>query len=659
MRPVPIRISRQLGAACLAVLLGLLLAGLARAETLTMPRAKRPAWLTRDGIVMAGSWEPLVFRVRRDGAPGYTPTAEQLAGYQREHSPEMVAQLKSLGVNFVMMHCHKGGGLKAEGQSMADAAAFARLCHEAGLHVGVYTYSGAFLWELLFKEVPQAEQWVVCNEKGKVTYGSAGYRYYWNRNHPDAEAYYRQIVRYAVNDIRTDLLHFDNYGVGPGRDANSVQRFRQYLRQQFQPDRLAQAGITTPIDSIEPPGKDSPLLLRCAWADFSCQSLADSYFRMARYARSLRPDVLIECNPLGVGPVIYPPVDHGRLLQGGEAYWDESGLPGYRNGSLRCRVRTYKVARGLDNSAFSYITTPLEAAESMAFNLDCLGAICWFEYGKLVERPGSNVPMSEKLRPYVRFFREHRDLLRDADVVADVAVLRSFPSQVFAEAKHGRLTSRVEDMLIMFRVPFQILYDHQLADLGRYRTLVLAGCVALGDPQIQRIRQFVASGGRLCVIGLAATHDPWMTPRARPALDDLAAAQVVRAAENQDWLDAIRRSSGGRFSLSVDPTVFVQRQGGTAAAPGAAAERLSGLCAELTQQPNRRLVHLVNYRSDGPLRDLVVRVALPAGWQVHSVMLSSPERDSERAARFQEEPRGVTFVVPEVGVYEVAAIRRK
>ena len=47
---------------------------------------------------MAGSWEPLIFRVRRDGSDGYTPTMKQRDAYLREHSPEMIARLKELGV---------------------------------------------------------------------------------------------------------------------------------------------------------------------------------------------------------------------------------------------------------------------------------------------------------------------------------------------------------------------------------------------------------------------------------------------------------------------------------------------------------------------------------------------------------------------------------
>ncbi|MGQ9648791.1 MAG: hypothetical protein ACUVXJ_01625 [Phycisphaerae bacterium] len=157
-------------------LITLILATQAAAETLTLPLGQRPDWLAREGIVMAGSWEPLLFRVRRDGSEGYTPTLQQVADYQREHSPEMVARLKSLGVNFVMMHAYKAFGREAERQSMEDAIRFAKLCHEAGLRVGVYNNSGTLGWELLFKEHPEAKDWVVLDAAGKpVTYGRATY----------------------------------------------------------------------------------------------------------------------------------------------------------------------------------------------------------------------------------------------------------------------------------------------------------------------------------------------------------------------------------------------------------------------------------------------------------------------------------------------------
>ncbi|MCU0914306.1 MAG: hypothetical protein MUC88_07080 [Planctomycetes bacterium] len=623
------------------------------AETLTLPRAQRPEWLRRDGIVMAGSWEPLLFRVRRDGAEGYTPTDRQLADYLHEHSPEMVAQLKALGVNFVMMHCYKGGGLQAERRSMEDAVRFARLCHEAGLHVGVYNFSGAFIWELFFQEKPEAKDWVALDDRQQpIPYGSgAAYRYYWNRNHPAAEAFYQGLVRFAVEDIKADLIHFDNYSVGPGCETVSIERFRRYLTQTFSASELTEAGIdaATAQPPALPAGRPraeggtpstpgTPALLERVWLDFTCASLAESYHRMNRFARGLRRDVLVELNPGGVPRTIRPPVDHGRLLAGGEAYWDESARPSYRNGRLVSRIRTYKVGRALENMVFSYITTPLEAAESLAFNLDCLGAICWFEYGRIVERPGAKASMSEQLGPYVRFYRERRDLFRDTTVVADAAVLRSFPAQVF-DPNSAALTARVEDALTLGRQCFQIVHDHQLGDLDRYPVLVLAGCAALSDTQLEQIRRYVDTGGRLCIVGPVATHDQWLRPRAKPGLGDLPPDRVVRVPAQGDGVEALGKACPGGPSLAVST----------------APDSLGGLCCELTEQAGRRLVHLVNYRDSDPVEKVAVRVRLPAGRKATSVTLVGPGQE-DRVLEYTTEEGTVTFTVPRIEVYEIAAV---
>lgn len=603
----------------------------------TLSDDKRPEWLRRDGIVMAGSWEPLLFRVRRDGAEGYTPTAEQRAAYEREHSPEMVAKLKALGVNFVMMHCYKGGGLEAERESMADAVKFAKLCHDAGLRVGCYTYSGAFIWELFYKEMPQSKDWLVLNPDGTpITYDkTAGYRYYWNRNHPDAEAYYRKIVKFAVEDMRTDLVHFDNYTVGPGHDANSIARFREHLRATFPASLLKENGIADVATVMPPTDHATANLLGRAWADFSSQSISDSFHSMTRYARSLRPDILMETNPAGIGTSVRWAVDHGRLLRGGEAFWDEGRHPGFVKGALTTRIRTFKAARGLNNSAFVYTINPLEAAESMAFNLDCLGCICWFEYDQFWEYPGNVRPMSPALAPFVKFYHQRHDLLRDAKVVADVGVFRSHSSMQFGPRETAKLTGEVEDMLIASRSAFQLVFDPQLDELARWPALILPGCVALSDAQVRALRQYVAGGGRLCVIGPLATHNEWMLPRAKPALDDLPADRVVRVDEKGDWIEAIRRACGGQLSLSITCDS-------------------KALCAELTEQPSRRLVHLVNYQTDNPMKDIAVRIALPKGRSAKSITLASPEHAADITVPFKQEAGFATFTVPAVGIYEIA-----
>jgi hypothetical protein len=602
-------------------------------EPLTLPHDERPAWLSRDGIVMAGSWEPLQFRVRRDGAPGYTPTAEQQAAYAGEHSVEMIERLKALGVNFVMSHCYKGAGLEAERQSMEDAAQFSRLCHDAGLRVGVYTYSGAFLWEPFFQEMPEARDWLLLDEHGQPRpYGSAAYRYYWDRNHPGAQTFYRKIIDFAVNDIQADLIHFDNYSYGPGSDENSVQRFQQYLAETFPAKEIEVMGTVDAgvVRSIMMDAPDS--LLRLAWLDFQAQSLADSYLDMGRFARSLRRDVLLECNPGGPGDRIRLPIDHGRLLQGGEAYWDEGPAPGLRDGRLHTRIRTYKIARRMNNLAFLYTTSPLEMAEAMAFNLDCLGCVCWFEYGNIVSRPGSTEPMSADLAPYIRYFHERRDLLRDAEVVADIAVLRSFASQALADPQYGEMTAQVEQSLIERAACFQIIYDHHLADLAQYPILVLAGCVALSETQISAITAYVENGGRLGIVGPLATQDEWMRPRSAPAFASLPAARVVFCQTSAEIFDAVRQTWPDRLTLTIDSPV--------------------GLCCEVTDLPGRRLVHLVNYRQDEPVPNVRVQMRVPGA--VRGVTLTGPGEATEIALPFEQVDDMVSFTVPEVAIYRIA-----
>jgi hypothetical protein len=602
--------------------------------------AQRPEWLRREGIVMAGSWEPLLFRVRRDGRDGYVPTEEQRAAYLREHSPEMISRLKALGVNFVMMHCYKGAGLRAERESMADAVRFAGLCHEAGLRVGVYNYSGAFLWEPLFQEEPQARDWVLLDANGKPrTYDGAAYRYFWNRNHPEAQAFYRRIVSFAVKEIGADLLHFDNYSVGPGWDENSLQRFRQFLQARFTPEQLGTMGISD-VDKVRPSAAgapDSPL--QRAWLDFCCRSLADSYRDMSLYARGLRRDILLECNSGGPGDRIEPPVDHGRLLLAGEAFWDEGRQPGYRDGRLYTRIRTYKIARRMDNMAFAYTTTPLEMAESMAFNLDCLGCLGWFEYGDLVARPGSKEPLSPALTPFIEFFHRRRDLLGKADVVADVAVLRSFASQVFAGPKCAALTCRVEQALIDEHVCFQIIYDQHLDNLRRYRVLVLAGCEAMSDEQTKHVEQYARSGGRICIVGPAGTHDEWMLPRKEPAFDDLSGSGIIRVNSDGDVVAAVRQLCGTELSLLIR-------------AP-------AGVCSELTCQAGRHLLHLVNYRPDNPAGNIDVAIRLPAASDIKSVALVRPESPDEVLLPFEIQGGCVKFAVPGIAVYGIAIITTK
>jgi hypothetical protein len=307
----------------------------------------------------------------------------------------------------------------------------------------------------------------------------------------------------------------------------------------------------------------------------------------------------------------------------------------YDTGRWGARIRTYKVARRLNNIVFAYTTTPVEAAEAMAFNPDCFGCIAWFEFANIVNRPGWTHPVAPSLKPFVEFYRTRRDLFRDTVAVADAAVLRSFPSQTMADRKPGKLTARAEQILLERSVPFEIVHDADLADLAADRVLVLAGCVALSDSHVEALRRFAGRGGRICAIGPLATHDEWMIPRTAPVLDDLPAPQIARLAPEDDLVAAVRRLGPSGPSAIIDGP--------------------PGLAVEVTRQARRTLVHFVNYRPEVPAAN--VRVRVRGGWATTpGVRLTGPETPADTSLPGVLRDGTVEFVIPSIGTYAIAIV---
>ena len=108
--------------------------------------------------------------------------------------------------------------------------------------------------------------------------------------------------------------------------------------------------------------------------------------------------------------------------------------------------------------------------------------------------------------------------------------------------------------------------------------------------------------------------------------------------EDGDILDAVHRACSNELSLSV--------------------ESKFGLCAELTEQPSRRLVHLVNYLNR-PVKKVKVSLRLPKGRSAESVTLASPEHQHDIILDFEEQAGLATFTVPKVKVYEIAVVALK
>jgi hypothetical protein len=283
------------------------------------------------------------------------------------------------------------------------------------------------------------------------------------------------------------------------------------------------------------------------------------------------------------------------------------------------------------------------------------------------------------------FFRSHIKDLIDTTPVADVAILRSFASIEFNPAKSIVSTVLFEQTLIQRKLPFGIIFDTHLKDLGNYKVLVLANQDALSDEQIGQIRRFVEAGGGLVATEETSMLTEWRRKRDKFGLADVLGLEAPPAAEmarnplrrefgkgrvayipriepqvappaalmdynfsNEYWklpknheelVEAVRWAARGQFSASVDAPLWVTM--------------------ELAEQKSTKtwLLHLLNFRIEAPLRDIPVEVRIPDGIRLREAILESPDGLHSQALDFSGRQGVVRFSVPKLSIYNVITLR--
>lgn len=649
------------------------------------PSQKRPQWWRDEGVVIAILPEPLLPILRNGGwdlADAFLDYNEKIAVWRRGYSEEVVLKLKDLGFNFLLLPFYKGGGIKAEQTSMQDTKNFTKVCHKHGLRVGCYLFSGTILYESMLEEDPDALNWFTVDKDGKyVPYGPMYFRRSVNRSHPGMRAHMRELVRFAVQEAQVDLIHFDNYNRGaPDHEPYAVQQFRRYVEEKYTPeDRRKRFGFSS-MNFIEPPpSSPKPDLyngdpLYQDFIDFRCEMLADTYRELSEFARSLNPDILMECNPGGyLGNLISGPDDmgagdHTLLVPWGGAFWDEGSPIRLENGVLNSRFRSHMMGRQFSNMLFHYTSDRVSMAESMANNLQCLGCVTTFANGEIL--PIYSQYDSKKLDPAVlasiRFFRREQRHYQDADQVADVGVLNTYANTAYGPAATRESWQALTQALYQGKVPFTLVPGRYPGNLSRFRVLVLADLALISDELVNAVRNYVREGGGLVMTGAATQFDEHSYRRENAALADLfgeplrdkpltstpgkgRASYVPRIVipenfrvgvlpENRDeLLNAVRWAAGGPLQAEVKAPETVTMS--------------------LYVQPNgHRLLHLVNYDEGHPISDIDVVLQQPSENPVVSVSLLSPDSGIPQTLSKAQRGRELHFTVPRLEVYGLVVI---
>jgi len=660
----------------------------------------RAAWIKNGLIDAGGSHEPYIFVVRRGGE-----SLNARRDYEWNQSEELIRTLHAQGVEVFHTHLYKGFGKAAEMPDMEDARRAAGIAHGFGMKVDSYIQWNTMMYETFFAEEPRAKDWIQRDASGLpilLVYGyQQSYRYRPCFTHQAYLDYLKKIVQYAVEEVRTDFIHFDNFDLNPEPDSchcpACVEGFRAFLRAKYSPQKRRERFGFENVDYVNPPQwniQNPPQRMAIIfdpaiqeWIDFRCQVMADALRQMAEYVRALNPQVAIEINPHGItggNRAWENAIDHARLLTSTDVFWTEEENPCVylSDGRLISKIRSYKLARAFNNVLLAYITdNPVAMAECLAFN-QTLGF-------------AGTAPIPLAMLQHMDFYRKNRDLyLRTVDV-ATVGVLRSHASLTYHHARAQLSAILTEQALIQSRVPFRLIFDEPLPDLSGLRVLILPDSECLSDEQLAQIRTFVENGGGLVAIGQAGLYDQWRRVRVEPGLKGFSEGQAPARDYEEDVEEAAvpggstRQKQVGKGRVAYIPGVefdgplpkaepyfnisnrFWKRpknweqivqavQWAANEDPLLQVEGPDYIVANLVEQQEkqRRLVHLINYnvQTTPVISSVRCTCALPPGEVAKQVMLYEVEKDSPRELSFHPEASSVSFTVLEVKTYAVIAI---
>jgi hypothetical protein len=657
----------------------------------------RPGWVSDYPIVKVNNFDDIaIFRRRVGGNPVW-----QENDYVVEHTDEAVKKLSDMGITMATIHFYKGFGLEAEKDQLEDAKKLASLCRKYGIKVAVYVGS-TVAYETFLLEKPEAQEWFVPDYLGQpVRYGGTHtFRKRVYFMHPGYIEYMKRVLRIAIEDLKVDLIHFDNTSMQAQPPIFfhplAIENFRTYLRDKYSPEMLKKRLGFSDVKYVEQPKYNQPLStiddpLFQEWTDFRCQQLADYYEIMEKYIRGLNPEVAVENNPhlgiSGTNTMWDQGVDYPKLLSHLDYVCTEEGGHGNESslndeGVLISKIRTFKMARTLNNRIFTATGgRKLEMAEAMAYNSQGMGSVGSFFAADELQEDQIN---------YIKFFHKNFDYYRNVVNAADLAILHSYATMAFNNDRPYQSTFLFEQALIQEKIPFDIIFDDNLKNLSKYKVLVLADQECLSDEKLDLIRAFVNQGGGLVATEHSSLLTEWRQRKLDFGLSDLfrvkapgwhgtrspedilnipiqknqvGKGRVVYIPEvkpstpkpatvamtNLYWklpvnlkelIESVQWASGNNLSLNIEAPLTVTM--------------------ELLQKEDKSalILHLVNFDAKNPsVKNIKVDVQVPEGKKVTQVTVMTPDGRDNDILKFAENGKRVAFIVPQLSIYNLVVMK--
>ena len=653
--------------------------------------------------------EPLSFYLRRGKMAENWPEI-----YARQHTPENIDLMAKAGVKYGRLHFYKGLGIAAEMPEIQNSMRMAGLMRERGMKVSLYV-AGTMFTEPFYKEVPEAKNWEQRDQDNKwIPYsGTQTFRHFACQNESDYRDYMKKVLKIGVDSVKTNQFFFDNVFVKPEpkscRCPRCMTAFHQYLDEKYPTPEQAfrrfgvddtSILIPTEWDVFNQPFSlaviDDPVLQE--WIRFRCETLANQCNDFYDYIKSLDSNISVGFNLKGLygenrywRAGVYHPLFQGKCdffpfdTGGMDARLDE------KTGALVAEIRSYKCARTLDMTC-STGGNDLEYAVYMTYNYQ--KKVPGYGYIGGPEHNGAY----RQFTPLTEFFREYNDrYFRDTRNVADVAVLRSWPSMAYSIWQTLVPTILAEQVLIQHKVPFDIIFDEQIASVGKYKAVILPGQESLSMEMIEKLLAYAKAGGTLIFTDNTADYNDWRERRAENPLRKLVEYSgrgndtVVKTLGKGKLVyipkivpDVPGSKADGGDIFAEDMFAVVEDAASGARRPfaselwllpandqqivAAVRDNIDGgvslesdapltVVAELLTRDESRetIAHFINFEQNR-LQPFSASVAKQYQGKVKKVSYFSKDSEGSVSLDFTDEGNKVSFTVPEMGLYGMVVV---
>jgi hypothetical protein len=653
----------------------------------TADRARyTPEWI-KQGFADAGAThEPWIFQVRRNN-PDFNQW--QVADYEYQLTEPYIKALAEAGITVYHVGCYKGFGFQAEKEYMDKVAKAVSIAHKYGMKADTYVQWNNMAYETFFAEVPEAKSdiWYQIDENGKplmLPYGyQQSFRYRPCFNHDGYMTYYREkIIRYVVEKVKTDFIHFDNFDLNSPAAADfnpaTIAAFHKFLEARYSAEKLRERFGFSDVSYVRPPSWNvenpyekmteisDPVIQE--WIDFRCWTMTSRLAECARFVRNLNRDIVIEVNPhglVGSNRAWEAGINHPDLMQYTNVIWTEDdNNPRWENGVAIGKFRHFKLGRTTGNYIMTYCGKPQDFAENLALN-------------RTIGFLGTEIP-SGVARQYLDFWKKNKELYTNVTGAEKVAVLRSYPSMAYNNLDTQTEVNMAEQVLQQRQIPFDIIFDLQLSRLDRYNVVVLANQESLSDEAITALKHFATNGGGIVMTRNTGKYDRWRRLRKISFLDELK-LESDRSSKPIDVKTELPFSfnygkgkviyiSGlsqpkGEIKLGME-TIWMMPENANeleSSVYWAAGKKLpleirapEWVGVSHDSQGSREIIHLFNYRNtlNAGAITLEFNGTVKQAWAV------SPDFESKREVPLIREGRSTIFRISDLSVYEIIVLER-